>query len=274
MDDGTAYLDNYSPFADNDDVELPKIKTDSRPEPKTDSSNITLEQLAEYEQRLDLLEHDIINQEENAQNNQGTGVFEPEPNWPSFYPLIHFDINEVDEQYRSYVNEAFFCWVCMAVSFALNFIGCLSLLSTGDSTESPGSKIALSALYLFLVVPLALDLDALSVYEALKRSPSTLAFTKIFICLAVSVIFELVLFIGMESSGSVGLITLINLFVNKCPGVGVYSIFVCIAFAVTSFFTGKFLIRLWNFFRGTEEGGNMDTNLKTSVAQFVVESLH
>lgn len=273
----TSYLDNYSPFTDKDGFdELPEVKTAKKPlvSPTTmqKDDEITQEMLDQMEQRLNIMEEDINNQEQRTGNTPGF-LYEPEANWPRFYPLVHFDINEVDVAHRPYVTEAFFTWVCMTISYFLNFIACLCLLSTGDATESPGTKVTLSALYFFFFCPIALDLDALSIYRALKTAPSTLAFTKIFICLAATIIFEFVLFLGMETSGSVGLITTIDLFVNKCVGTGIFGVLVSICFGVTIFLTSKLLIKLWKFFRGTEEGGHMDQNLKLTVAQFVVDTL-
>ncbi|EAY17536.1 hypothetical protein TVAG_453640 [Trichomonas vaginalis G3] len=274
MSTDTSYLDNYSPFNDADLMdELPEIKkTQPSAAPAKHDDEITQEMLDQMEQRLNIMEEDLKNQEQRT-GPLGGFLHEPEPNWPKFYPLVHFDINEVDASYRSYVNETFFSWVCMLVTYFLNFIASLTLLSAGDAVNSPGTKISLSALYFFFICPIALDLDALSVYRALKTAPSTLAFTKIFICLALTLIFEFVLAVGAQSSGSVGLITTIDLFASKCVGTGIFGIIVTICFAVTIFFTTKLLIRLWKFFRGTEQGGHMDQDLKLTVAQFVVDTL-
>ena len=275
----TAFLDNYSPFDDDPMDKLPELKQET---PKTENKTnvmangeeLTQEMLDQMEKRLDMMEHDIEQQESTQSASINLGLYEPEPNWPKCYPLIHFDINEVDSAYRPYVNEAFFTWICMAVSFFLNWVGTLCLLSVGDAVESQGTKIAFSSLYFFLIIPLALNLDAVSVYKAMKSAPSTLAYTKIFIALALTFIFETVLAIGMESSGSVGIITTINLFSHKCTGCGIFGILITICMGITAFFTLKLLFKLWRFFRGTEEGGNMQQNLKVTVAQFVVDTLH
>jgi hypothetical protein len=281
----TAYLDNYSPFDDDDDImgKLPELKSDSKPaKSSSDPSNeallingeeITAEMLDQMEQRLNMMEHDIEH-EESRGISASLGILEPDPNWPKCYPLVHFDINEVDSAYRPYVNEAFFNWIVMCVSFGINFIATLCLLSVGDAVKSQGTKIAFAAIYFFLLMPLALNLNALSVYKAMKTAPETLAYTKIFIALSLTFIFEVVLAVGLENSGSVGLITTINLFSEGCTGTGILGIIVTICMSVSAFFTFKLLVKLWRFFRGTEEGGNMQQNLKVTVAQFVVDTLN
>lgn len=279
----TTYLDNYSPFDDDAMDQLPELKSDKSKKSKTseetketpliNGEEITPEMLDQMEQRLNMMEHDIEH-EESKGASASLGILEPEPNWPKCYPLVHFDINEIDSAYRPYVNEAFFNWIVITISFGLNFIATLCLLGVGDAVESQGTKIAFSSIYFFLLMPLALNLDALSVYKAMKTPPTTLAYTKIFISLSLTFLFEAVLAIGLESSGSVGLITTIDLFSNKCVGCGIFGIIVTICMGVSAFFTVKLLIKLWKFFRGTEEGGNMQQNLKVTVAQFVVDTLH
>ena len=276
----TAFLDNYSPFDDDPLGQLPELEKDKKKPENYDSpvvsngEEITQEMLDQMEKRLDLMEHDIELQESNQSTSADLGFFEPEPNWPKFYPIVHFDINEVDTAYRPYVNSAFFAWIVMAVTFLLNFIGTLLLLTTGTVFDSPGTKIAFSALYFFLVVPLALNLDAVSVYKAMKTAPSTLTYTKIFISLSLTFVFEFVLFLGFDDSGSLGIITTIKLFSKSFVGLGFFGIIITACMGISSFLTVKLFISLWRFFRGTEEGGNMQQNLKVSVAQFVVDTLH
>lgn len=264
----SAYLDNYSPF--DDTAAPPPPVQNAAPTPRADP---TEDELAAYEERLNALEQSLSRQETELADARAADGDLP-PNWPKCYPLVHFDLGDVPEETRAHAKSAFFCWVIMAVAFALNWIGTLSLLSVKDTIDSPGSKIALSSLYLFVIVPLALDLDAMAVYNVLRRGGGTFDFLKVFIALGVTCIFELVLAVGMESSGSVGLITTIDLFSNKYAGVGVFSLLVTAALGFAAFMQIRCALALWAYYRGTSSGQTMEDDVRRSMADLVVDALN
>lgn len=306
------YLNNYAPFDDKKDEEIPQFHlnledTESHPpssnSPSTtptsfsntrsaaasipsssifdsidSSAPLTEDQLREYEENLNLLEHQI-NQLENSNENDrrngglnrnGPSEADLPPNWPKFYPIIHFDIDEVGENLRNYVRGALLCWIVMAGAFLLNWIGTLTLLSVENTIESPGSKIALSSIYLFILIPLALDLNAMSVYRAMKQNTIyTFTYVKIFLALGFTCLFEFMLTLGMDSSGSVGLISTIDLLIHGNAGCGVFGIFVTLALGASLFLHAVFFRKLWKYYRGTEEGGHMETDIRRSVAGYL-----
>ena len=274
----TAFLDDYAPF-ENEPRAAPAVARPVAPvfrDPGVDDEcPLTPEQLDAYEREVHLLELSVNNREQQVHEARQTGGLEPAPNWPKCYPIVHFDIEDVSEQYRHFVHEAFFTWIMMAVSFLLNWIGCLTLISVSDDAiGSPGSKIALSSLYLFVVCPLALDLDAMSVYRALSApSVLTISYLKIFLALAFTIAFEGMMVLGLDDSGSVGLISTIDLFSYGHTGVGVWGVIVTLVFGVALVFHVKLITGLWKFYKGTEEGEHMETDVRRSVAEFMVERL-
>jgi hypothetical protein len=277
-----TFLDNYSPFDEpatpTDPPSLTQARIDPggphRPTPLPRSSALSEDQLRAYEDRLNVLEETINGQELRVRESGRLLESDPPPNWPRCYPVVHYNIEDVPESNRGFVHSALFAWVLMALAFALNWIGCLSLISVSDEAiESPGSKIALSSLYLFIVVPLALDLDAVAVYRALQGRSSTFTFLKIFAALAATAGFELMMFLGLEESGSVGLISTIELFAHKHVGVGAWGAVVTAMFFLALLIHLRFIRKLWKFYRGTAEGENIETDVRRGVTEFVVESL-
>ena len=83
-------------------------------------------------------------------------------------------------------------------------------------------------------------------------------------------LFEFMLTLGMDSSGSVGLISTIDLLVHSNYGCGIFGIFVTTALGISLFFYANFLTKLWKYYRGTEEGGNMETDIKRSMADYLI----
>jgi hypothetical protein len=262
---------NYSPF-ETAESKSPQPHSIVSPPVAGDPED---EEVSKLERRLNILESQISMQEKELTEARETGMSEPPPNWPKIYPIVYFDIKEVPEALQSFVNLGMFGWCCMVVSFSLNFITCLTLLRAGDAADSPGSKIALSALYLFLLVPISLDLNALAVYRDLK-SASTRAwsFAKLFIFLGLTTAYQALLTLGLESSGSCGLVAMVNLMINGHGFIGFLSLLVTAGLALSTFVHFRLFTGLWNYYRATGQGGgDIERNLKTVVAEMVVNVL-
>jgi hypothetical protein len=261
-------LQGYDPFQGS---EVGSFET---PAPISSSSVDDLD-IRRFEEHLNVWESQLITQEQQLEQVQRTGIIEPPPNWPSFYPFVNFDPLAVPEPLRNFAKRAMFSWTLMAVTFALNFLGCVSLLRAGDSSDSPGSKIALSALYLFLIVPIALDLTALAVYRALQNpNPSSLTFVKVFLFLGTSTLFQAVLTLGFESSGSCGLVTMLNLFFGSHMMIGMLALVVTLGLALSTYFHFALLNGLWGYWRGTDQGwGDLEVGAKQLVANTIITAL-
>jgi hypothetical protein len=246
-------LDSYSPF-DNIDS--------GPPASGRASYSLTIsedDEIRALEERLNVLESQVNAQEKQLDQARTTGSPEPPPNWPVYYPIIYYDLNEIPPQVQLFVHQAMTGWLCLAVGFAINFVGCLLLLRAGEATDSPGSKIALSALYLFFVVPMALDLTALAVYRLLKPgSANTLSYLKVFVFLFFSTAFQAVLTLGMESSGSCGLVTMLNLFIEGHPLIGIIALAITGLLGWSTWTHYRLLTGLWAYYRTSDEGRNID----------------
>ena len=265
-------LDTYSPFNEEEEKR-----------PRTSGSGVAAvasqdeeddEELRLLERRVNILAAQLRESENEVERARLTGSLDLPPNWPKFYPLIHFDIEEVAQPLRKFVMDAMFAWCVMVIAFSLNLIGCLALLRAGNVTESPGSKVALAALYLFLLVPLALDLSALSVYRVLKTdSPSSLSYMKLFLFLGITTFYQAFLVLGLESSGTCGLITMINLLFSSYWFIGNLSALITWCFALSSWLHYKLLMALWDYYKGTEQGENLEQDVKKTLAVMVVDAL-
>lgn len=266
-------LDNYSPFDQGSPIPI-KTTTDTPsyiPPSQTSAENDEDEEIREYQRKLSILESQLDQQEIMLQNYAETGEIEPPKNWPRFYPIVHFDIDEVIPARRVYVNQAMFSWCVMVVAFTLNWISCLSLLGSGGAVDSPGSKIALASLYLYLVVPLALDLDALAVYRIMKiEKGSYISFIKVFIFLGITIVFEFFQALGGESSGSCGLITTINLFTSAHWFIGTLSLIVTLCFSYSVMLEIRLITGLWSYYQKTDEFDELPNKIKEDVATKVI----
>jgi len=220
-----------SPFNDTEDP-VTEIKSN---EP-LNNETMTNEQLDEFEERLNLLEHSLNKQEQDIEQLRTSNSYEQVPNWPKFYPMFYYNIEEVPENLRGFVHDAFFSYFFMVITYLINWIGTLCLLRIEDTIDSPGSKIALSSLYLFVIIPLLFDFDTIAVYKVLSTNASTFQYIKLFLALGLTCIFETILALGLESSGSLGLISSIELLSKKHISIGVFGIIITMFLFICVFF--------------------------------------
>ena len=262
---GDNPLDNYSPFDDDE-----KVTVTAKPSSITADYDEDDEEIKAYEQRLNVLESRINAQETQLTVAQENGFVEPPANWPPFYPFVYFDPEEVPPALRDYVNAAMFDWYYMAIAFAVNFITSLCLLRAGDAITSPGSKIALASLYLF-IVPLSLDLSSLAVYRAMKNEPSYITYVKVFISLFALTIFEAFMTLGLDSSGGCGLITTLLLFGNAHWFLGLFGLITTLCFAWCTYRHFKLGTGIWKYYKTTEEGQNWETTAKDAATNILID---
>jgi len=259
-------LDNYSPFDDDEKASTPKDVPAAEVNDDDEDAEIRA-----YEARLNALESRINAQETQLSVAQENGLAEPPANWPPFYPLVYYDPEEVPPALRDYVNAAMFDWYYMVIAFSINFITSLCLLRAGDSISSPGSKIALASLYLFVIVPLSLDLSSLAIYRAMKNEPSYLTYAKVFVVLFALTIFEGFLTLGLDSSGGCGLISTLLLFGGAHWFLGFLGIITTAAFALCTFRHFKLGTGIWKYYKSTDEGKNWEDKTKSAAANILID---
>ena len=253
-------IETYSPF-DNADLNAPKNTGGITSNSQVD--DINEEDLRAFEQRLNILESKLNAREVEVHVNQPTSM---PPNWPPFYPLVYYNIEDVTALLRPFVKDALYAWCLSTFSFLFNWLGCLALLGANiTSISSPGSKITLSTLYLFIGSALSLDLNFLSVYRALKSDSSSFAFIKIFLSLGFTTIYEAILALGFEDSGSVGLISMLNIFLGKGIFTGLLALIATAGFAFSVLYHLKLLNELWKYFKGTDQGNHIEDDIKGKV---------
>jgi hypothetical protein len=85
---------------------------------------------------------------------------------------------------------------------------------------------------------------------------------------------ELNMFLGLQDSGSVGLISTTDLFTGKHAGVGVGVGAGMAVFLIALPFHLRFARQLWKFYRGIAEGANIETDLQRGIAELIVERAH
>jgi hypothetical protein len=262
-------LQHYDPFSE------PEPRPTLSPFPPSPAGTDPDQEIRALEEHLNRWERQLNAQEQQLVEAQRTGIIEPPPNWPPYYPFVHFDPSEVPDQLRPFAERAMLGWLLMALSFALNFLGCLSLLRAGDSADSPGSKIALSALYLFLIVPIALDLNAMAIYRALRdNAPSSLTFMKIFIFLGATTLFQAILTLGFETSGSCGLVTMLNLMFESHPFIGLLALVITAALAASTLVHFVLLNGLWRYWRNTDQGrGDIGREARDALTGLVLSNI-
>ncbi|CAD6573304.1 MAG: hypothetical protein CYPHOPRED_005108 [Cyphobasidiales sp. Tagirdzhanova-0007] len=219
---------NDNPFADSDDkylephedydkptpqasvVSLPyqteQMRTASAPARSSgrDETAARLEEIRRREQELAQRETNLGQREESFRRN-GRNNWPPKPFWP-FQPLIFHDIDlEIPQESRVIVNTLYRLWLALILTLTLNFVACILLLVTG--AEAGGKDLGGSIVDL-LVIPLAFLLWYRPAYSAYMKEASFYYYLY-FIFNGFHIAFCLYSLIGLESTGSAGIINAI-----------------------------------------------------------------
>lgn len=133
------------------------------------------------------------------------------PNWPTFFPIFHYDISEVSFQYRHLLNKAYFCWKSFLIVLIMNSICCILTMNAPKLINIYEPNLFISILYVIILPLISFDMVNISIFEMIlipydkiiKRKTLFLIFLNCFL------IFFLAL--GIRYSGSNGIIMLIDL---------------------------------------------------------------
>lgn len=157
----------------------------------------------------------VHKQENSLYYLEKTGGFSSKPNWPPFFPIFHYDVLEISYQYRYLLNDAYFCWKFFLVSLTFNFFCCISTSSAPKLVNIFDPNLLISFLYIIILPFISFDLVNISIFEKFLITHDILIQRKtlctIFLNCALCFFFSL----GIRYSGSNGIITLIDLYLEK-----------------------------------------------------------
>ena len=132
---------------------------------------------------------------------------------PNFPPLIHLIYHNITEEIpiakQAFVRTAFIAFIVFVVSLLLNIISCCTVGTMENSSVSLGYNIVFSVIYLALGTVLCFQLNYFRLYTMAKSNDIGVSWIIFQVAL---VLFCAYLAVGFNDSGSVGVITMIDMF--------------------------------------------------------------
>lgn len=189
-------------------------------------------------------------------------------NWPPLpafcpiQPCFYQDINvDIPLEFQRIVRHLYHLWMFHALVLALNIIGGMSLMVTGQGFTVFG----LSILYFVLLTPFSFICWYRPIYKAF-RSDSSFNFMVFFFIFLFQTLITLVQSIGFSGGGSCGLITSIAAF-KENVGVGIVTLIVTIGFITAVVADVMLITKVHRIYRST------GASMAKAQAEFTTEIL-
>lgn len=184
----------------------------------------------------------------------------PLPGFCPIQPCFYQDINvDIPLEFQRIVRHLYHLWMFHSLILALNIVGGLSLLFTGNNYTIFG----LAILYFILLTPFSFICWYRPIYKAF-RSDSSFNFMVFFFIFLFQIIITVVQAIGFSGGGSCGLITSIETF-KASVGAGIVTLIVTIGFVTAVVADVMLITKVHRIYRST------GASLAKAQAEFTTE---
>ncbi|CAO1620955.1 unnamed protein product [Jaminaea pallidilutea] len=180
------------------------------------------EELQRRERELEQRERDLQNRADHIQKHGRN-------NWPFFYPLIYHDIQaEIPSQYQQVVHHLYILWLIFVGTLIINVVACVFLLVQGSSD---GIKDMIAAIvYLPILTAASFLLWYRPAYNGFMKEHSLFYYT-FFLFGGFHIAYSVYVFLGIPSTGSAGLLNMIQSFSSSRLVAAILGVFVSLGFA-------------------------------------------
>ncbi|KAF9213410.1 hypothetical protein CPB97_000004 [Podila verticillata] len=154
-------------------------------------------------------------------------------NFPKFYPLIYMSIPaEIPKAHQATVRFLYNIWLALLGTLALNFLACLLMLIVGIPNGAADLGVSLG--YCFTITAASFLLWYRPVYNAFMKEMS-MYYYFYFIFNGFHIAFSFYMALGFPSTGSAGLINMIQVFNAKKIFAGILCVFATALWFVQGF---------------------------------------
>ncbi|KZT58959.1 scamp-domain-containing protein [Calocera cornea HHB12733] len=160
-----------------------------------------LEELSRRERELEARERDLARQQE-ALATAGKA------NWPFFFPFLRHDIKgDIPELSQQLMQRLYLLWLILLGTLIINFVACIFILLSG--TADGGKDLGASIGYLVVIPVASFFLWYLPIYRGFAKEQSLFYYIYYIFC-GFHLLFSIYMIIGIPSTGSAGLISMIS----------------------------------------------------------------
>ncbi|KZT09502.1 scamp-domain-containing protein [Laetiporus sulphureus 93-53] len=237
MEDMSKYTEN--PFASTHSLDANPFE-DPIPEPSLNYASTTdaarLETLSQRERDLERREQEL-NQKAEHIRRFGRN------NWPPFYPVIFHSIkDEIPEGFQQLITRLYQLWFVLVGTLVINMIACIFVLTSGSSNGA--SDLGSSIGYLIVIPPLSFLLWYRPIYNGFMKEQA-LYYYLYFVFCGFHLLYSLYMIIGIPSTGSAGLIQMIQMYVRGAIAAGILGTIASIGWILQGVGNAIFYRQIW-----------------------------
>ncbi|KAG0261710.1 hypothetical protein BG011_000737 [Mortierella polycephala] len=188
-------------------------------------------------------------------------------NFPKFYPLIYMSIPaEIPKAHQSTVRWLYNIWLALLATLTLNFLACMLMLFAGIPNGAADMGVSLG--YCFTITAASFLLWYRPVYNAFMKEMS-MYYYFYFIFNGFHVLFGFYMALGFPSTGSAGLINMIQVFNGGHIFAGILCVFSTALWFVQGFSSLFFYRKVYQHYN--QQGHTFD-QAKAQVTSSAVRS--
>ncbi|KAI5123324.1 hypothetical protein M0805_001749 [Coniferiporia weirii] len=208
--------------------------------PKFDPAHA--DRVAELERReaqLRVQEENLRREQERVGNMRRNG----RNNWPPFFPLIFHSIkDEIPVDSQLLVDRLYKLWLVLAVTLIINMVACIFVLVSGSSDG--GRDLGSSIGYIPVIGILSFLLWYRPIYNGYMKEQALYYYFYFFFC-GWHLVFSIYMIIGIQGTGSAGIIQMVSMYVNGHIAAGVLGTIATIGWVVQGLGNAFYYQQIW-----------------------------
>ncbi|PPR03631.1 hypothetical protein CVT24_007747 [Panaeolus cyanescens] len=225
---------NQNPFASTHSLD-----TNPFDDPQPSAAAATqakLDELRRREQDLERREAELNNKAEHIRRHGRN-------NFPPFFPLIFHSIqDEIPETHRPLITRIFQLWLVLLGTLVINVVACIIILIAGS--PSGGSDLGASLGYLIFISTLSFLLWYRPIYNGYMKEQALYYYLYFFFC-GFHLLFSIYMIIGIQGTGSAGLIQTIRAFGSHSWVSAVFGLLATIGWTVQGVGLAYYYREIW-----------------------------
>ncbi|KAJ7097873.1 scamp family-domain-containing protein [Mycena belliarum] len=191
---------NQNPFASTHSLDTNPFDD---PAPQHSADAVRLDQLRQREQDLERREQELAAKADTIRKHGRN-------NWPPFFPLIFHSIpDEIPEASQGLITRLYQLWLVLAATLLLNMVACITILIAGS--RDGGRDLGASLGYLFIISACSFLLWYRPIYNGYMKEQALYYYFYFFFG-GFHLLFSIYMIIGVPSTGSAGLIQMIQMY--------------------------------------------------------------
>ncbi|KAF8651446.1 hypothetical protein AX16_004745 [Volvariella volvacea WC 439] len=226
---------NQNPFASTHSLDANPFDDPTATQTQQ-STDARLESIRQRELDLERRERELNKKAEHIRKNGRN-------NWPPFFPLIYHSIpDEIPEASRPLITRLYQLWLVLFGTLIINMVACILILIAGsaDGGKDTGASIG----YVFTITVTSFLLWYRPIYNGYMKEQALYYYLYFFFC-GWHLLFSVYMIIGVPSTGSAGMIQMIQMFSRAHFVAGAFSLVATIGWIIQGVGNAFYYRQIW-----------------------------